>query len=217
MKKDGIDPQRMFKAVPGSGEQICFWTDWWILDEPLFKKFPSLFELEGNKQSVIADRCGFVNGIFWTFFEWARQPDSPTEKAELRLLSETVSRLYTLVGHEAWVWNPGSSSLFSVSDIRKQLQGVHFAETGTGFKWNNWAPLKVSFFAWRVALNRLPMMDNLERGIHVRPDLCKLCKECPETAGAFVRIMRSVSRSMELCRVVVPNQRLVSVWSGGHN
>ncbi|KAJ0800407.1 putative reverse transcriptase zinc-binding domain-containing protein [Helianthus annuus] len=72
--------------------------------------------------------------------------------------------------------------LFSVSFIKSHLQRVTFDDLGTGFVWNGWTPLKVNFFVWRLALNRLPTMDNLEkRNVQTGTGLCRLCSEHQET------------------------------------
>lgn len=51
------------------------------------------------------------------------------------------------------------------------------------FIWNNKAPLKVQFFAWLLAKDRLPMKKNLYKKNIVSTPACDLCNSAKETAS----------------------------------
>ena len=46
------------KFVVQNGFQTRFWEDWWIGNEPLKKKFPSLYRITRKKNQTIASVLG---------------------------------------------------------------------------------------------------------------------------------------------------------------
>lgn len=51
-------------------------------------------------------------------------------------------------------------------------------------RWVNLAPIKVNVFSWRLRLDKLPVMVNLEkRGRHIHSLLCPLCDDGVELAN----------------------------------
>ncbi|XP_022020022.1 uncharacterized protein LOC110920094 [Helianthus annuus] len=182
MKAD-IDVQKLIKVRPGVGSKVCFWTDWWTVDEPLCRKFPELFGLERKKQVTVEERYGTTNGETYLTFDWTRQPSSDTETNELATLFGMIAGFNSLSGTDIWEWSLESSGIFSVRSIKRRLQVATFEDLGNGFQWNKLVPIKVNFLAWRLSLNRLPTVDNLEaRGLQVGSSMCSFCGLQRETA-----------------------------------
>ncbi|XP_021986639.1 uncharacterized protein LOC110883101 [Helianthus annuus] len=71
VKVGGIHIKNFFKGVIGNGNNISFWLDTWITDEPLKNKFPELFRIEAVKKCTIVNRLTDSNDK-WI---WSPQKD----------------------------------------------------------------------------------------------------------------------------------------------
>ncbi|KAD7477125.1 hypothetical protein E3N88_00261 [Mikania micrantha] len=113
------------------------------------------------------------NTLFWL--------DNWTGKG---ILKNLLPDLYKLEGYEQpdkWMWSGEIFGPYLCSIIRKVI-GVMFPQENTKFPWLRGVPLKVSSFAWRACLNRIPTKEALSRrGILVNQS-CALCTTQDEVA-----------------------------------
>ncbi|GJR51855.1 RNA-directed DNA polymerase, eukaryota, reverse transcriptase zinc-binding domain protein [Tanacetum coccineum] len=78
----------------------------------------------------------------------------------------------------------GNSARFSVAYIRSLVDSNTLDSASTGTRWNRSIPIKVNVFNWRLMLNKLPTMVNLDRKcIDVGTTLCPICEDDVETVN----------------------------------
>ncbi|KAJ0787048.1 putative RNA-directed DNA polymerase [Helianthus annuus] len=182
MGEYGMNLALLFRGILGQGDQITFWQDKWLFENPLQYEFPNLFELEQQKTAKVADRIFDSGGLLTIRFRWTRPPDSEAELTQLAELEHALMSVNVGEGKDKWSWDLDSSGNFSVSSLRVRLQTERFPDLNLAFEWNAWVPIKVNFFSWRLALNRVPtMVDLARRNVHFESLTCKLCGESNES------------------------------------
>ncbi|KAJ0428711.1 putative RNA-directed DNA polymerase [Helianthus annuus] len=183
LKTMGVELERCFKGVVGSGQGVAFWKDCWILDVPLCVKFPALFLLEQKKNVVVSERIKRVNGRCNLNLKWIRAPNSAEEIRELQQLSSSTSSVLLTDREDGWIWTLCPTGFFSVKNLRSHMQATAAAGVTTTFVWNRWTPLKVNFLSWRLHLDRLPTKAALaKRRVNVPNTQCSLCDAPEETS-----------------------------------
>ncbi|XP_022024131.1 uncharacterized protein LOC110924432 [Helianthus annuus] len=149
----GLSLESMFWGVPGSENNISFWKERWLFEDPLCDKFPALFQLERHKNAAVKDRLGVDSESLELNFMWSGQPSTSTEISELHELSEALTNY----------------------DCGLDLE--------LAFEWNNWSPKKVNFLIWRLVQDKLPTYTALaRRNVVVQDTRCKMCGDEVETA-----------------------------------
>nr|XP_043609708.1 uncharacterized protein LOC122581544 [Erigeron canadensis] len=76
VKANGDSLIGCFKGVCGSGDQVRFWLDKWVGDQPLRVSFPLLFKLEKEKKCYVKDRVGTTANVFGSECLWTRSPST---------------------------------------------------------------------------------------------------------------------------------------------
>nr|GEZ44607.1 hypothetical protein [Tanacetum cinerariifolium] len=83
---------------------------------------------------------------------------------------------------DCWVWSLGGNEGFSVASVRGLVDSVMLDNGHDATPWNQYLPIKVNVFVWRLMLNRLPSRVNLDRrNIEVDSLLCPSCFKDVET------------------------------------
>lgn len=114
------------------------------------------------------------------------------EKALVEEMYRLVDGI-TISGHgdDAWIWAEDISNSFTV---RSTYEASHRLRVGSQEKdifislWKIKVPPYVSFFIWRVFLDRFPSKDNLiKRNIDLEDDngSCPLCHELAKTLTSY--------------------------------
>ncbi|GJU47741.1 RNA-directed DNA polymerase, eukaryota, reverse transcriptase zinc-binding domain protein [Tanacetum coccineum] len=142
-----------------NGESAQFWDDIWCGNQALKSKFPRIYMLDNDKGCNVAKRL--------SMHDWStslrRNPRGGVEASqftELRLLIDFVE----LNSHQdSWSWSLDVHKGFTVASVRSLIDS-HFLVAGpNATRWNRNIPIKVNVFLWRVMLNKLPTMVNLDR------------------------------------------------------
>ncbi|GAU13344.1 hypothetical protein TSUD_42980 [Trifolium subterraneum] len=133
----------------GDESNSFFWTDPWVVGTPLCERFGRLFDLTENKSALVAEMFVLGWGAGGAAWVWHRLLRAWEEE----MLGECQTLLFNLSlqdhSSDRWLWQPDLDDGYSV-------------------------PLKVSIFAWRLMLDRLPTKANLViRGI--LPEAEHLC------------------------------------------
>ncbi|GKB29952.1 RNA-directed DNA polymerase, eukaryota, reverse transcriptase zinc-binding domain protein [Tanacetum coccineum] len=161
--------------------------------------------MEQHKSCSVAERWTFSNGAWAANWAWRRQPTGRSLGDISSILSLMDGLVFDTSKEDEWVWNIESSGNFSVSSLCSLIQKkmlVTFVDSPK-FVWNSWVPRKVNFYAWRLALDRLPTRENLSRRglIHLDSSSCLFC-------GSDVE-------SKEHCFLSCPKIKLIwlKIWS----
>nr|GEX45148.1 RNA-directed DNA polymerase, eukaryota [Tanacetum cinerariifolium] len=73
---------------------------------------------------------------------------------------------------------------FTVASVRHMIDARFLDVSPTAARWIRDIPIKVNVFLWRLSLNKLPSMMNLEKkGIDVDSILCPICNDDVETVN----------------------------------
>ncbi|KAJ9548444.1 hypothetical protein OSB04_020987 [Centaurea solstitialis] len=72
-----------------------------------------------------------------------------------------------------WSWSLEPSNGFTVSSLRRLIDGISLPPAETKTIWVQWVPSKVNIHLWRTLRDRLATLDNLsKRGVSVPSDEC---------------------------------------------
>nr|GEY66824.1 RNA-directed DNA polymerase, eukaryota [Tanacetum cinerariifolium] len=140
----------------GDGSNTRFWLDTWILDSPLYVRFPWLFALESVKDISVAIKWG-----------------APSLDASFRRRARD--------GVKSNQWSEFFSMLDSVT-LSSSPDRIFCNLNAT--RWVKTVPIKIDILAWHTRLDRLPNRVNLiTRGINIDSSLCPVCSSVPEDSN----------------------------------
>ncbi|KAF5798744.1 putative reverse transcriptase zinc-binding domain-containing protein [Helianthus annuus] len=178
----GIDLRSAIKGSVRGGKEIAFWLDVWAAPQTFQVMFPSLFLLEKDKWSNVADRIRIdPTGVNWVW-SWKRDLASVSEVSEFAHLTNILQSFSVTAGQDLWSWSLDPTGQFNISSIRKSLASLNRVQPDYVVEWNNWLPKKVGLVEWRAFKERLPTREALHaRGITVQNLECILCREYSET------------------------------------
>ncbi|XP_071920627.1 uncharacterized protein [Coffea arabica] len=140
---------------------VDFWKDRWVFHEPLQQVVVSL------------ERPHFLVSEFLTLGGW-------DERRLARWVPEFVVRAiidipFDLAQKDRMVWLPSPSGCFSVKSAWEVLRGRRHHSLVDSLLWPSVLPVKMSFLAWRVVRNALPLDAALRsRGLAL-PSRCGCC------------------------------------------
>ncbi|KAJ0552768.1 putative RNA-directed DNA polymerase [Helianthus annuus] len=178
----GVNIQTAIKGCVRGGTEVALWMDIWAAPEPFQVLFPSLFQLEIDKWSSVADkyRPGPI-GSSWVW-RWKRGLLNLDEITEFQQLNNLLQHISVTSGPDNWLWCLDSSGQFKVSSIRRKLVEINRVKPDYVVEWNNWVPKKVGMVAWRAEKERLPTRTALHRrGILIQNLECIMCSEYDES------------------------------------
>ncbi|XP_022024549.1 uncharacterized protein LOC110924878 [Helianthus annuus] len=98
-------------------------------------------------------------------------------EAELEKLGLNIQQ-NLVVENGNWRWRNGSEELFSVRQIRKDIENAKLegAANDLVYVWNSWAPSKANFLLWRALLGRIASREGLaRRGVLLSEIGCPRC------------------------------------------
>ncbi|KAJ0758378.1 putative reverse transcriptase zinc-binding domain-containing protein [Helianthus annuus] len=170
------------KGDLGDGKNIRFWLDNWIGDAPLRSKWPSLFELESDKNCWVCDRVPAMDGSTVLLWNWSAQPSSPTALAELEDASSVLADVRFSEASDRWVWSLAANRRFSAASIKALAAKESALEGLQPFGKCSWVPEKCNIFVWRSLLDRIPTRQALaRRNIRIDSVFCVLCGDSVES------------------------------------
>ncbi|KAM0072977.1 putative reverse transcriptase zinc-binding domain-containing protein [Helianthus debilis subsp. tardiflorus] len=181
-KIDGIPLRNFFKGSVGKGDDIAFWLDPWVINEPLKDKFPNLFLLESEKRSKVIDRISCVVGASAGRWKWKRQAMSTQEVAELDQLCAIICSVLLSDSRDSWKWNGAADGEFSVGAVKRLLNKGRGSSENFVVKWCKWLPIKCNVSIWRAEMDRIStVVELVKRNINIANTNCPLCEFDDET------------------------------------
>ncbi|KAJ9555564.1 hypothetical protein OSB04_010178 [Centaurea solstitialis] len=156
--------------------------------------------LNYSADGVTRSRCGVWNSIIGT-------------EKDLRDMGINLS---SLMQHKAdgggWSWELESSKNYTVSSLRKLIDGVSLPIADLQTEWIRWIPSKTNVLLWRILTNRLATKDNLQnRGVIMPSTECPLClssSECLDHLMATCSTTKLISAHLT---------NWVDWWPGGEH
>nr|GEZ27851.1 RNA-directed DNA polymerase, eukaryota, reverse transcriptase zinc-binding domain protein [Tanacetum cinerariifolium] len=143
----GFDFVSRCKKRVGDGHNTRFWYDSWVFDQPLRVRFPRLFALEMDKETMVASKLG----------------------------SSSVDASFRRSVHRG-ICDLNGDGVFRVKEVRTILDNIFLPSAADATRWVKYIPIKINVFAWHARLNRLPTRSNLvRRGVVLDSSLCPLC------------------------------------------
>jgi hypothetical protein len=154
----------------GNGQSTYFWKEVWLEDQRLDLKFPRLFGISTQKDSLISDMGSWVDGVWRWDLRW-RRAFFAWEETLLDELLMLLTRVNLKDEEDRWHWRSGRGEGFSVKSTYVYLDNLllpnipKYPVEAFAFKfiWKCGVPSKVSALAWQLILNRIPTRDNLRR------------------------------------------------------
>lgn len=179
----GVNLKKAIVGKVNSGKGILFWTDVWWGESSLAELFPILYQSEKNKHCMVSDRIIINDGGLG--FNWAWDVNSGESEfvALINGLETCLGSVFLGPQEDGWACNLGQGMEFKVADIKRKIERFGLEVTDVGFLWCKWVPKKVNIVGWRVFLDRLPTVENIQKRNIPCPDAnCVLCGECFETS-----------------------------------
>ena len=152
---NGKSMHHLIRGVVGKGDNICFWSDFWLGNTLLKDRWPCLYKLDRGKKCKVNERVTRgSNGLVFTG-RWYRFPSSVEELSEF----QDLERLLHDAGHhqsllsdsvDKWNWADKNGSVFSVAGCKDLIHEGNYTGQRFKLKWESWVPIKVNFIAWRA-------------------------------------------------------------------
>ncbi|GJX76532.1 RNA-directed DNA polymerase, eukaryota [Tanacetum coccineum] len=154
LKDKGVDLLAACNRSIGDGTSTSFWNEIWCGDLPLKASFPRIYALDTDKECMVAHP-----------------------------LLEAIRDVLITDNQDAWKWALNSKG-FNVASARIHIDEHTLVGGFTSTRWTRCVPIKVNVFMWRLSLDKLPTLVNLDRkGIDVASLLCLVCCECVENVN----------------------------------
>lgn len=176
-----INVMKLIRCKIGNGSDTLFWIDNWTGLGPLKDAFPILFNNEINKFCAVCDRIVSTPNLFSIAWEWCVPTSSLSMVHLIRQCAAAIPLVSISENSDSWGWDDGVMVDFTVNSARRLIESRSLPAEASHFKWSNWVPLKVSAFAWRASLGRIPSNEGLfSRGVPIDL-LCPMCASHSES------------------------------------
>ncbi|XP_071728265.1 uncharacterized protein [Rutidosis leptorrhynchoides] len=165
---------------------------------------------EQEKSALIKERV-IWNGSRWSFtWNWSRDISGRAVSDLDRLCSVLSSCSYGSREHDKWVWGNSNDGMLKVKTISSLLDNkvLNVNEEEKETMRNNFVPLSLNIFSWRVKKKKIPIRVKLdERGIGIDNVRCLLCDDDIE----------SIAHTMIFCKYALDAWDRVDKWWGFDN
>ncbi|GJW84873.1 hypothetical protein Tco_0158018 [Tanacetum coccineum] len=154
----GIDLLALCSRSVGNGLSIRFWNETWCGVRPFKDLFPRIYALEENKSCTVAQRL--------IIDDWSsvlrRLPRGGAESSQFHDLMEAVRQVTLSSSNDKWKWDLDTSG-FSVSSTRSYIDEHNLLGSSMSTRWSRFIPIKVNVLVWRLCLDKLPTLMNLDK------------------------------------------------------
>lgn len=175
-----------FKWIPGNGELINFWEDFWISDRPIMHQLPRLYRITNFKHSSVKDfLTKWVEGSVSSSDLWIR-PLLSREEEDLNSLNRILSTISLSNLKDKLFWSPGKGA-FTSKICTSLLQQNHTSNRNQIEVWNSiWSakvPPKIRIFLWKLESNSIPTLLLLSQRIQNfnLGSMCPWCRAAEES------------------------------------
>ncbi|GJY87422.1 RNA-directed DNA polymerase, eukaryota, partial [Tanacetum coccineum] len=212
LKDKGIDLLGFCKRSVGNGNTTKFWIDSWCGDRPLRDIYPRIYVLDQNKDCLVAQR--------YDVQDWSnvlrRLPRSGIELVQFTDMVNSISQVKLSDSPDCWEWDLSSSG-FSVASARRIIDENLLLGNASITRWVQCIPIKVNIFIWKLSLNKLPTLENLDsKGVDLDSVLCPVCNdqiECVNHIFFACGLAKDLWRLMaKWCSVDLPEVFSISDW-----
>ncbi|GJS92803.1 RNA-directed DNA polymerase, eukaryota [Tanacetum coccineum] len=178
LKDIGFDFMSHCKIRIGNGCATKFWTDKWALDVTFRDRFPRVYALDMEKDSLVANKLGgeLINGSF------RRNVRDGVERQQWEALLDVLANVSLTPNADRWVCDLTGDGNFRVKEVRNFLDDLVLPSSTESTRWVKWVPIKTNIFIWKARRDCLPTRFNLSRkGVMLDSILCPLCDHAVET------------------------------------
>ncbi|KAF1871323.1 hypothetical protein Lal_00020115 [Lupinus albus] len=176
----------------GNGHSTSFWHDIWLGVSNLSTRYRRLFSINLLPHGNISD-FGSWEGDTWEWnFSWRRNFFTLELDIVNTFFDELKQVSLQLNKTDSWEWKLEKTKQYSVRSAYRSItlpeasQPKSSSTKLTHTLWRSKAPLKVTYFAWRLFQDRIPTKDALSRkgvtAIGTDGILCSFCREHSESS-----------------------------------
>jgi hypothetical protein len=138
--KDDFFSRGSFKV--GNGQNMRFWEDIWLGDQPLAKQYPSLYNIVRRRNVLVSDvlTSNPLN------IEFTRTLSTDKWEVWLLLLQRLI-RVNLTEDPDVFVWKLTTNGVFSVKSMYTDMMNGHTVFLRK-YLWKIKVPLKIKIFMW---------------------------------------------------------------------
>ncbi|GJY65577.1 RNA-directed DNA polymerase, eukaryota, reverse transcriptase zinc-binding domain protein [Tanacetum coccineum] len=167
----GIDLLALCTRSIGDGHLISFWNERWYRDRTFKEMFPRFYAWDVSKSCTVAQRIHIKD---WPSV-FRRPPRGGAKSIQLDDLLDIICHVSLSDSVDGWKWELDISG-FSVSSAKSYIDDHTLLGSFTSTRWLRCIPIKVNTFIWKLRLDKLPTLANLDKiGIDVSSLLCPVC------------------------------------------
>ncbi|GJT59727.1 RNA-directed DNA polymerase, eukaryota, reverse transcriptase zinc-binding domain protein [Tanacetum coccineum] len=167
----GIDGGIGSNKAGNSTHSPCFWNERWYGDRTFKEMFLRVYALDVNKSCTISQRIRIK--VWPSIFR--RPPRGGAKSIQLDDLLDIICHVSLSDSVDGWKWELDISG-FLVSSTRSYIDDHTLLGSFTSTRWLRCIPIKVNTFIWKLRLDKLPTLVNLDKiGIDVSSLLCPVC------------------------------------------
>jgi len=197
---------RRLQWCVGDGHCVKFWSDRWVDDKALKDKFPRLYSISLNKNSLVGDVAVWVGSrtsqcSTWNL-SWRRERFEWEKHLEVQLMTLISYVKWDVRSMDRLVWVGEATQVYSVRAGYSILNGESFMQSIVSFKmlWSLSVAPSAIVSTWRILLDRLPTRLNLaRRGVQLVNLLCPLCLDGDESTDHLFNTCRVVQQVWDQC------------------
>nr|GEX49538.1 putative RNA-directed DNA polymerase, eukaryota, reverse transcriptase zinc-binding domain protein [Tanacetum cinerariifolium] len=156
--------------------------DIWVGNAPLRIQFTRIYNLESERNCLIANRIPFL------LSDWSsalrRPPRGGAKMTQFDALKDVIGSISLTYQRDIWKWSLDATGGYSVASAPTFVDDTMLETDFMATRWNRSIPIKVNVFLWRLHLNKLPSRVNLDRkGVQIDSTLCQTCQLDVETVN----------------------------------
>ncbi|GJU55544.1 RNA-directed DNA polymerase, eukaryota [Tanacetum coccineum] len=212
LRDKGMDLLGLCSRLVGNGASTKLWSDIWCGDVSFKDRFPRIYALELNKDCYIDQRYNVEN---WSSF-LRRPPRNGVELSQFNAMLQEFKKMSLSDSADSWKWGLTSVG-YTVASARQFIDDTSLPGNFSTTRWTRCIPIKINIFIWKLRLNKLPTLDNMNsKGIDVDSLLCPICHnyvECTDHLFFACDMAKEMWSSLgRWCSLVLPECSSIHEW-----